>query len=131
MPTPTSTRYEQDAAKWHDAGRPVPEKLDHWYVVILNCWCASSGAKNEPISPQLEDYRHMLMNEIDRRYPKWLDEMFDGREHCRTCGESWRSENMSLCTHCPATFAPCHMPGEYTSNGNPLCSSCGIGEIVG
>ena len=131
MPTPTSIRFEQDAEKWDEAGRPIKEPFDAWYIVTLNCWAGSDGAKKEGVSPRLKDYLAALMTQLEREQPNWFDDLFDDREYCKTCGTSWRSENVSFCTSCSATYSPCHMPEVYVSNGNRECPACKRGEIVG
>jgi hypothetical protein len=131
MPTPTSIRFEQDAERWDKNGRALDQAFDSWYAVTLNCWCGSSGAKKEGYSEILEAYRSALMKELDRKQPNWMDDMFDGREFCKVCGTSWRSENMSFCTHCGETYPPCHRPDVFAANGNLDCSKCHKGEIVG
>src|SRR5262245_23464136 len=131
MPTPTSLRYEQEAQRWFEAGRPADDTMAELDIVKLNCWIASDGAKGEGVSNTLKAYVKALMAELDRRHPNWLDDLFSDRESCRICGTSWRGENMSLCTYCSETFPPCHKPTFYLSNGNLECPHCKQGEIVG
>jgi hypothetical protein len=67
----------------------------------------------------------------ERAQPKdWLDEVLDERGSCRGCGESYRAENLAVCTRCHDTYCyRCARLGGTAANGNAACR-CG-GEIVG
>jgi hypothetical protein len=70
---------------------------------------------------------------LERRNPNWLENLFNDKEYCSYCGQSWRTENCSLCTSCSATYPPWNERRELKllANGNRGRSSCYRGEIVG
>lgn len=130
----TSDRYEEEARQWDESGRSAPLQPDPYYVMKLSCWIHSAGAKHDGVSTCLNDYLAALRQVLERKNRDWIDDLFDGKEFCSFCGESWRAENCSLCTHCSTAYPPCC--GEkrqltVLSNGNPECSVCHQGEIVG
>jgi hypothetical protein len=129
----TSARYEEEARRWDESGRPEPA-ADGWNAMIMSCWIASPGAKHDGVSPRLKDYEAALRKVLDRRNPNWLDDLFDDHEHCSFCGYSWRTENCGICTNCSQTYPPCCPDKRQLKtlpNGNRECSACRDGEIVG
>jgi hypothetical protein len=132
MTCPTSTRFENDAEEWLRQGRPAEISKSQWYTMQLICWSGSSGGKAVGVSKLLTDYQAALQKQFNRDNPNWYEDLWDDRVHCSTCGQSWRVENVHICSICSATFPPCHV-GETTMlpHGNPECPTCGEGEIVG
>jgi len=54
-------------------------------------------------------------------------------QSCGACGETYRVENLMLCTHCTSLWCHrciCFGKGPKHPNGNHACR-CGIGELVG
>src|SRR5262245_58480517 len=101
-----SAEYERQASEWDAAGRPEPS-ADPWSTMVMGCWIGSPGATQQGVSATLRAYHLALSKMLDQRNVNWLDDLFDDREYCRICGESWRTENCSVCTGCSATFPPC------------------------
>ena len=129
----TSESYENEARIW-DAGGRLEPVADPWHTMLMGCWVASAGARHDGVSDLLHSYLKALQRTLDRRNTNWLDDLFDDREYCRICGQSWRTENCSLCTACSCTYPPCCSEKRGfldLPNGNRGCPSCGRGEVVG
>jgi hypothetical protein len=129
----TSRTYEAAAQAWLDSGGGDPP-ANAWTTMVLGCWLGSPGARADGVSPTLERYARACRHVLEVRNDDWLDDLFDGKEYCSLCGQSWRSENCGICTACAKAFPPCcpeqrgflEMP-----NGNRGCPSCSRGEVVG
>jgi hypothetical protein len=124
-----SEMYEAEAALWEQTG----ELQENEYMLLtLRCWFISNGAAATGVSMRLRDYCAAALRAGESRAPGWYEALLRVREACSVCGETYRIENLSLCTHCEAMLGYCHqLSGGTASNGNPLCPRCGIGEIVG
>lgn len=120
-------RFESQAERWDAAGRPAAQLADGYALIALRCWSWSAGAKRDGASLLLQAYRRAS----EQAQPgDWLDAWFDDRETCRGCGESFRFENVALCTHCHGTWCHrCAAGHPKAANGNAGCP-CG-GELVG
>ena len=128
-----SEAYERAAREWDETGRSEPAAAA-WSVMVMGCWIGSPGAKHDGVSDVLRAYDRALRTVLDKRNPDWLDSLFGDREYCPMCGESWRTENCSVCTACSHSYPPCcgDTRGFVTlANGNRECPSCHRGEIVG
>jgi hypothetical protein len=128
-----SARYERAAQQWNDSGRVEPA-ANAWGLMLLSCWIASKGAKHDGVSQCLTEYEAALRKVVDKKDPNWLDNLFDGREYCSICSQSWRTENCSFCTSCSKAYPPCCADKRelvVLANGNRQCSACAQGEIVG
>jgi hypothetical protein len=123
-----STKYEEEAAKWEETGQFDYFSKGHYNFVRMYLWMSSRGAAAEGVSERLLRYYRALRAEL--KPDGWYDQFFDGRDYC-VCGETFRYENLSLCTSCESTFGYCHMPSKMAANGNVLCPRCNEGEIVG
>ena len=130
----TSLRYEEEAREWDKNGRPEPMKAEGYYVMKLSSWIHSPGAKHDGVSQCLKDYLAALRQGLEQKNRYWMDDLFDDKEYCKFCGESWRAENCSICTSCSTAYPPCCSEKRELKrlpNGNLECSSCHEGEIVG
>ena len=131
--TSAGERYEEAARSWDERGRPALEP-DAWTAMLLACWMTSAGGRHDGASNRLKAYVAEMSVAAERKNPNWLDDLFDQREHCSFCGQSWRGENCAYCTHCSHAYPPC-CPDKRNltllANGNLQCSACGEGEIVG
>jgi hypothetical protein len=121
-------KFEALAEAWEpSSASPSPLLVTRMYL-----WVNSTGAKKEGVSPRLSAMVKALRAQLDKEHPTWYESMWDGHDYCRVCGERYRMENLSMCTHCDALHGPCHMgSGGLASNGNSLCAACHVGEIVG
>jgi hypothetical protein len=128
-----SEQYEAAARRWGESGRPEPE-ADGWHLMTLSCWMTSAGGRHDGASDTLKAYADALRRSVERTDPDWLDDLFDGHEYCSFCGQSWRAENCSVCTHCLKAWPPCCADRRrltVLANGNRECRTCGQGEVVG
>ena len=121
------SKYEALAAKWQACGRPANQLSDGWSLIALRCWSSSNGGKQDGISQTLAE--HLL--ESEKAQPEgWIDAYLEDREFCSDCGESYRAENLAVCTHCHEFHCyVCKASSSQASNSNPQCR-CG-GELVG
>jgi len=123
-------QYEADALCWQQAGRDAAQLLQtRWDVLALACWVNSKGAEADGVSQQLRDFLDACEARLRRISPGWYDDVLCERGHCARCGESWRIENLAVCTHCEYTY--CFRCDDFplAENGNPQ-HHCG-GELVG
>ena len=121
-------QYQLIAEQWDKDGRPVSALKDGYSLLALRCWTYSQGAKAEGISDVIQAF---VRASEDAQKDDWLDAYLSDRESCRGCGESYRFENVSICTACRSMY--CYRcSGNYgrAPNGNPACQ-CGKGEVVG
>lgn len=122
-------RYERQAQEWYMAGRPDELLVDSYRLVALRCWIISDGGKQEPISTFLRDFAE----ESDVSLPLSYSWTLGDHGSCRACGETYRVENLMLCTHCPSLWCHrciCFGKTPKRPNGNPACR-CTMGELVG
>lgn len=124
----THQRYLAQAASWDADGRPAAGLPGGYRLIALRCWIGSTGARAEGVEPVLHAY---LRAAVDAQATGWLDAYFDEPEYCGNCGESYRFENVSLCTACGRKLCyRCVGIGGLAANGNHACG-CGAGELVG
>src|SRR5262245_2397207 len=127
-----SARYEEEARQWDASGRQFRPSPDPMRVMKIHCWTGSAGARRDGVSETLETYVTALRSELKRQDADWYDRLLSTKDACDRCGETYRLENVSVCTNCSATFTPCHFPQvDYAPNGNRQCPHCREGEIVG
>jgi hypothetical protein len=120
-------QFEAAATDWDAAGRPGDSLVSGWRLLVLHCWSTSEGGRRDGMTSILSEFLRMSERV---QGPDWLDQMLEGREACARCGESYRTENIKICTHCLATVCyRCAAVGGQAENGNPGCR-CG-GELVG
>lgn len=119
--------FESLAARWDDAGRPDSMLVDGYDLIALRSWTFSRGAAVDGMSELLQAF----VRASEKAQPEdWLDAYLSERETCRRCGESYRLENIMLCTQCDRTYCHKCMADEHrAANGNIACV-CG-GELVG
>lgn len=121
-------RFLSQAEQWNAAGRPSNVLPGGYSLIALRCWLHSPGGKAEGVAPLLQEYKTAAEG---AQRSNWLDAYFDERETCRSCGESYRFENVSFCTACSRTCCyRCINEYGRAANGNPACG-CGNGELVG
>jgi hypothetical protein len=120
-------RFEAAAAKWSTSGRRASSLLSGRDLIAARCWTFSRGGQTDGAS---ETLRAFIRASEAAQPLDWLDDHLSERESCRHCGESYRSENLMLCTDCSRTYCHrCAAGGEMRRNGNVACT-CG-GELVG
>jgi hypothetical protein len=121
-------RYELLAEQWRASGPTEFALLEGYRLIALRCWTYSEGGKSDGIS----DLLRAFVRACEQAQPDgWLDAYFAERESCKTCGERYRFENVSLCTACSRTYCyRCREQRPRAPNGNPACP-CGNGELVG
>lgn len=126
-----SERLESAAATWKEQGKASVALWKYEYPVVrAYLWVNSTGGKNEEYSEDLADFVNASFQALgDDQYSKFLAQ----REYCLGCGQSYRIENLCICTNCYRLY--CYgcvgsRPGAgKSSNGNVQCL-CG-GEFVG
>jgi hypothetical protein len=123
----SAQRFEALAKEWDASGRPASLLIAGYSLIALQCWTRSSGGQSEGVSDTLRQFA----NASDAAQPEgWIDNYLSDRESCRLCGESYRFENVRLCTHCSRTYCyRCAAEQPLAPNGNNACP-CG-GELVG
>lgn len=125
-----SQKFEDEAARWEETGQLASNE---WLLTILTCWINSKGAESGGVSDRLKRYRQAAEEYVEKKLgPAWYGSFLRIRDSCSICGESFRLENLSMCTHCDVLLGYCHRSeGGYTPNGNLKCPRCKDGEIVG
>jgi hypothetical protein len=127
-----SRRFEDEAARWEETGQLQGCGRNQYSFLKLSSWLISPGAKVDGVSERLQRYYEAAEESFKSWGPRWYDEFLATRDWCSECGESYRLENLSLCTHCQALLGYCHqLSGGKAANGNPRCPRCEQGEIVG
>jgi hypothetical protein len=131
QPGPASRLYEEEAAKWESSGELQWAGKNEYALVKLLCWLNSTGAKKNGVSERLMRYAAAAKARFDGLGYDWYGDLLRQRDYCSGCGETFRVENLSLCTHCDAMLGYCCSNGKRLPNGNQLCPRCDEGEIVG
>src|SRR4051812_22646060 len=88
-------KYQRIAEQWDRDGRPASALEGGYPLITLRSWTYSEGAKAEGISDII---RAFVRASEDAQHRDWLDAYFSDQESCRGCGESYRFENVSICT---------------------------------
>jgi hypothetical protein len=119
-------KYEELAQKYFDTNDPQ-YLLKGWGLATAVWWSYGKGAKHDGISETVKNYLEVCQRGL---YERWIDAYIDERDNCSLCGESYRVDNMSVCTHCFSFYCwRCVGRRETHPNGNYACG-CG-GELVG
>jgi hypothetical protein len=124
------THFEPMAAKWEQQGRPddlLPS--NSWQLLALVCWIQSKGAQAQGVSAALSAFHAASVSHFEAIVPGWFEEILSQREFCERCGETYRIENLGLCSQCMWVCCAYCRPLEKALNGNQA-HWCG-GEIVG
>jgi hypothetical protein len=118
------------AAAWDRAGRPDSMlEQNVWRLLALRCWFQSDGAAQDGRQPVLADYGDACEKHLEIRDPDWWDTLLRQRDLCERCGETYRVENLAVCTGCLRTYCHCCIDEPKAPNGNYM-HHCG-GELVG
>ena len=124
--------FEEEARRWEETGKIQSGSANVYGLTRLRCWLHSKGAAADGVSERLKRYYQAAEIALARRDPDWYDDLLATRDYCSLCGETYRIENLSLCTHCDSLVGYCHqLTGGTSPNGNPKCPVCEDGEIVG
>jgi hypothetical protein len=116
------------ADKWEAAGRSDELLVTNgWRLLALTCWTASAGARSEGVSPSIAALEEASVLHMGGR--DWSDSLLSERHYCEHCGETYRLENLHLCSKCMRVYCTWCLPKESAPNGNRL-HHCG-GEMVG
>lgn len=119
-------KYEELAKKYEESKDPST-LLKGWGLATAVWWSYGKGAKHDGISDRVKTYLERCTQGLPEN---WTDAYDNVRENCPYCSESYRTENMSVCTHCFSCCCwRCVGKQEKHSNGNHACD-CG-GELVG
>lgn len=126
-PETAKERFEAFAAEWIASGRRKDLLSGYNELMTIRCWVYSDGGKKQGASDALREF---ITAGEQAKEPDWLDRVMGERETCRACGESYRSENLAVCTHCARKYCySCNGQNGKAANGNAACQ-CG-GELVG
>ncbi len=118
--------YEELAQTYLETKDPK-HLLSGWNLALAVWWCNSKGAKSEGISKMLAAYLEVCREGLPK---DWIYAYIDERGNCSFCGESYRIDNMSVCTNCKSTYCWRCVGGRTKHpNGNPACAC--DGELVG
>lgn len=129
---PANELFEEEARQWEACGVIAEERKFAWGLGQLRCWLHSEGAMVDGVSERLQRYYKAAAGAMAKRNEGWWDELLDMRDSCSACGESFRVENLSFCTHCQCGLGYCHaLVGGKAKNGNWQCPICKQGEVVG
>lgn len=121
--------FEALADTWNSNGRPPSSLTNGLPLLSLIFWESSIGAKADGISESLRDFLNASLAE---QPPNWYMDRLNERHlnSCKHCDESYRLENLMLCTYCYQTYCyRCKGDNPKLKNGNRSCL-CG-GELVG
>lgn len=124
-------RLESAAANWKEQGKASAALWKYEAPVVrAYLWLGSTGGRKEGYSEDLYDFVNASFQVLgDDRYSKFLAQ----RDYCLGCGESYRIENLCICTNCSRLYCYRCVGGELNAgqcpNGNVQCT-CG-GEYVG
>jgi len=123
--------FEEEALRWEETGELQGDCARPYGALRLDCWIRSKGAQQDGVSYRLKRYCEAADEALQRSNPDWYDDFLSIKDSCM-CGETFRYENLSLCTHCYVSLGYCHQfSGGLAANGNPKCPVCEMGEIVG
>lgn len=124
----TKSDLEAKALAWKESGQESRALLSGWSFLGAYCWQWSAGAKQEGVSADLQEYLQACFQQ-NGGSDGW-DTLLRQRDACDRCGETYRVENLSICTRCNSSYCyRCAPIGGLSANGNRACG-CG-GEVVG
>jgi hypothetical protein len=127
-----SRLFEEEARVWESTGEIMRERTFSYGLAPLRLWLHSDGATKDGVSERLREYYWAAAQVLREKDEDWWDDLLSDRDSCSMCGETFRVENLSFCTHCTALLGYCHaLTGGKAANGNPACPVCKNGEIVG
>lgn len=118
------------ADRWIEAGRPNELLTNNRHLLMaLKCWTFSGGAVKEGVPSSVMAFKDACLLAMSERAPGWYEALLSERTFCESCGERYRTENLSICTMCLGQKCTWCALGRKAPNGNPECG-CG-GEYVG
>ena len=120
--------YKQQAINWINNGRQDNLLIADLPLAALSCWYGfHSYVKTPDIDPVIGEY----CAACKAKQPEgWYDKVLWRREYCTGCGQTYKIENMMICTKCHEVYCfPCAGQGKHDEKGYSLCR-CG-GELVG
>ena len=119
-------QFSQGARLWVEGGQSPMRLLANPYTLMaLRCWAGSDGARRQGVPPALRGWLHASQQAMDREQPGWYDRLLAQREHCSCCGQTYRVENLAICTGCSALV--CHRCGGNGRAANGNEAHCGSG----
>ncbi len=125
---PTIALFEETARRWQAAGRDPSLLSRGLHLVALRCWSHTTEGKRAPIGDTLSAF----MAESEAAQSEgWYDALLAERGRCERCGETYRIENLAICTYDARTY--CHFcldERPCADTGQRICF-CGEGEMVG
>jgi hypothetical protein len=124
----TQLRYLAAAEAWKAAGCPLELLVRNEYELLaMRCWLQSQGAQG--VEEVVEEFRDACVKNYEMDFPNWWKSLLSRREYCDRCGETYKIENLSICTGCMGTYCYKCIDNNHAPNGNRQ-HGCG-GEIVG
>jgi hypothetical protein len=122
--------FLQLAKDWAAAGRSDAKLLDsHWQLLALRCWVGGLPNTPKAVDPLIAEFCAASVARRDALAPGWYDRLLSLRDCCERCGETYRVENLAVCSQCLSTWCHRCLNQPKAANGYRL-HSCG-GEFVG
>lgn len=119
---------EAEAEVWENGGSRDEDLLGVWDVTVASSWRISRGGGHEGLSQRANAFVQKSFDTLKG----WYNGLLSTRDWCSRCGESYRIENLSLCTHCDRLRCyRCQDDLATHDNGNRRCTCQWGGEIVG
>ena len=126
----TRAKYLTASTTWDEAGRPDSLLIqDEWELLAMRCWFVSSGAEREGRDPLIADFGDASEKLYEQTSPHWWGTLLRQRHYCERCCETYRIENLAVCTGCLSTYCHRCIVEPASTNGN-YRHHCG-GELVG
>jgi hypothetical protein len=123
--------YGKLADRWLASGRDDGMLLSNPYALLaLRCWLGTELAKHA--GARIGQFARASLDTHERAHPGWYDRLLGERSTCDRCGETYRLENLSICTKCLGTYCPfCSRDGLPSGSlASAPVHSCG-GDLVG
>lgn len=90
--------YEAHAMNWINNGRPDSLLMTDLPLAALRCWLGTHRyIKTPDISPVIDEY----LAACEAKLPQdWYDKIMWRKSSCSSCGETYKIENLRICTQC-------------------------------
>ena len=123
-----SKHYEKQAMNWINSGRPDNLLIKDLPLAALRCWHGfHTYVKTPDISPAIGEY----LSACEAKLPEnWYETVLWQRAYCAICSQTYKIENMKICTGCHEVYCySCASQGARDENNYSLCR-CGA-ELTG
>jgi hypothetical protein len=124
-------KYLELARNWHQTGRTAIRLMTGEYqLTALRCWVGGlpAGAA-DPELALIRAFAVASVQQANQQNPRWYESFLATRSSCGQCGESYRVENLSICTVCSAEVCPNCKTQAHPRTGR-YAHYCG-GDLVG